>query len=589
MGAQRPRKDSRVTERNRPNRFGPRLAPMGMSESRRKIVIVGGVAGGASAAAKARRTDEHAEIVIFERGPYVSFANCGLPYFIGDEIQDREKLLLQTPASFWARFRIRVDVRHEVLRIDRAEKRVLVKALDSGTTFFESYDALILATGAGAIVPEIPGLPAKNAFVVKTLPDADRVKAWIEEHRPTQAVVVGAGFIGLETAEALHKKGLKVTVVERLPQVLPPLDADVAELVADHVRGAGVGLVLSDGIARLTGGDVATAVVLQSGRVLPTDLVILSIGVRPELTLAREAGLAVGAAGGLVVTSAMRTSDPDIYAAGDAVETIQLVTGRPTRLPLAGPANKQGRVAGANAAGGQLTFPGALGTAIVECLGVTAGKTGLSEREAAAEGLGFTVAWTHPQHHAGYYPGAKPLHIKLIAESSTGRLLGAEVVGSLGVDKRLDVLATALHARMTVDDLEDLDLAYAPAFSSAKDPVILAASTLANTLHGHSPTVTYPALERELATGRELTLLDVRTAAERTSGFLPGSVSIPLDELRDRLGELDPGREIVCYCKVGLRGYLANRILQQRGFPRVRNLSGGLSSCPEGALARGAP
>ncbi len=553
----------------------------------RKIVIVGGVAGGASAAAKARRIDERAEITVFERGPYVSFANCGLPYFISGKIAERDDLLLQTPERLWERFRIRVLVRHEVLSVDRATRRVEVRNLDDGTTFWEPYDKLVLSTGAGAIVPALPGLPARNVFSVKTVPDADAVKDWIRSHRARRAVVVGAGFIGLETAEALHDLGLDVSVVELLPQVLPPLDSDVASFVAEHLRARGIHLWLEDGIASISGSGEATGVVLRSGRELAADVVILSIGVRPELKLAREAGLAIGAAGGVVVDERMRTSDPDIYAAGDAVEIPQLVTGRPARIALAGPANKEGRVAGANAAGGDLRFPGALGTAIVECLGLVAGKTGLSEREAAKEGLQTVVSWTHPNDHAGYYPGAEPIHLKLVAEAGTGRLLGAQAVGGRGVDKRLDVLATALQARMKVTDLEDLDLAYAPQFSSAKDPVVLAGSALSNALRGEAPVVSWSQLEAELKAGETPQLLDVRTAAERAEVALPGSLHIPLDELRDRLGELDPARDVVCYCRVGHRGYVATRILRQRGFERTRNLTGGVTSCPASALARG--
>ncbi len=554
----------------------------------RKIVVIGGVAGGASAATKARRVDEHADIVVFERGPYVSFANCGLPYFISDAIPKREQLLLQTPESLWNRFRLRVMTGHEVLRIDRAAKRVEVKRLADGTTFFESYDKLILSPGAGAIVPELPGLPARNVFTVKTIPEAEAVRGWLTElteQRQAKAVVVGAGFIGLETAEALVERGLDVTLVELLPQVLPPLAADAAARGAGPHAARGGSLVLSYGLAGFAGGARATSVILKSGRALPADLVILSIGVRPELKLARDAGLTIGATGALAVDVRQQTSDPDIYAVGDAVETVQLVTGKPARIALAGPANKQGRVAGANAAGGNMTFPGALGTSIVECLGVTAAKTGLSEREAAQAGLFFTVTWVHPLDHAGYYPGATPLHLKLIAEKATGRLLGAQVVGAKGVDKRIDVLATALQARLSVSDLEDLDLAYAPQFSSAKDPVLMAAFTAANTTRGEVASVTWKALSEEQATDlRDLQLVDVRTAQERARGYLPGSVHIPIDDLRGRLADLDPLRETVIYCQAGQRGYFAARVLKQRGFERVRNLTGGLLSCPASAV-----
>jgi NADPH-dependent 2,4-dienoyl-CoA reductase/sulfur reductase-like enzyme/rhodanese-related sulfurtransferase len=556
-----------------------------------KIVIVGGVAGGAGAAAKARRVNEAAEIVLFERGPYVSFANCGLPYYIGGEITDRRSLFLQTPESFWKRFRVRVKTGHEVLRVDPSARTVSVRELASGREFVEPYDKLVLAPGAGAIVPDAPGVRSSNVFTVKTVPDTDSIRAWLERPGMRRAVVVGAGFIGLEAAEALKNRGLEVTLVEKLPQVLPPLDADVAAFVSHHLEEKGVTVILGDGLKALHGdpasgearpldeGRPATEIELESGRRLPLDVAILSIGVRPELKLAREAGLAIGAAGGIVVDDRQRTSDPHIYAAGDAVEVTHLVTGRKTRIPLAGPANKQGRVAGANAAGGDMVFPGAMGTAIVECLGLTAAKTGLSEREAAASGLSAYVSYVHAGDHAGYYPGAEMLHIKLVAEKETGRLLGAQVVGTHGVDKRIDVLATALAARMRVTDLENLDLAYAPQFSSAKDPVVLAGFVASNALRKETRLITCDELRARLDRGDDLQVVDVRTPAEFESGALAGAKAIPVDDLRDRITELDPARETVVYCRVGLRGYVAARILEQHGFARVLNLTGGVLSC----------
>ena len=440
--------------------------------------------------------------------------------------------------------------------------------------------SLILSPGAGAIVPDLPGLPASNVFTVKTIPDAEAVKAWVGDRHPRRAVVIGAGFIGLEMTEVLQQLGLAVSLVEKLPQVLPPLDADVATLVASHLERSGVRVMLGDGIAGLAGGDVASAVLLESGREVPADLVILSIGVRPEVKLAREAGLAIGAFGGLVVDERQQTADPDIYAVGDAVQTVQLVTGKPARIPLAGPANRQGRVAGANAAGGNLSFPGALGSAIVECLGMTVAKTGLSEREATQEGLPHTVTWVHPPNHAGFYPGASPLHLKLIVEQRTGRFLGAQVAGAQGVDKRIDVLATAIQARLTVMDLENLDLAYAPQFSAAKDPVVMAGFAASNAIRGEVLTVTCAMVAEQLRSGRDLQLVDVRTKEEWSRRHLAGAMHIPLDDLRERLGELNPQRDTVLFCAAGQRGYLAARILRQRGFDRVRNLTGGLSSCP---------
>ncbi|GJL55488.1 MAG: hypothetical protein NPIRA02_26200 [Nitrospirales bacterium] len=547
-----------------------------------KIVIIGGVAGGASAATKARRADETAQIVMFERGLFVSFANCGLPYYVGNTITDRDELLLQTPASFWRRFRIKAHIRHEVLHINRDEKRIEVKNLQTGKIFFEPYDKLILAPGAGAVVPPLPGIVAKNIFTVKTVPDSDAIKSFMKAHALKHALIVGGGFIGLETAEALMNLKLDVTVVEIADQILLPFDLDMATLVSTHLREKGLHLIEGDGIRAFHDRDGhAYEAELQSGRRLPMDLAILSIGVRPELKLAQEAELQIGNAGGIVVNDHQQTTDPDIYAAGDAVEVQHLVTGKPTRIPLAGPANKQGRVAGANAAGGDLRFPGALGTAIVETMGIIAAKTGLSEKEAKAHGYDYFVSVTHPLDHAGYYPGAGQLHIKLTVEQKTGRLLGAQIIGEQGVDKRIDVLATALTAGLTVEDLEYLDLAYAPQFNSAKGPVIMAGFVAANTLRGEVQTITSDELQHKLTINPDLQLLDVRTSSEYQAQHLPHAHLLPIDELREHLQNLDSQKETVVYCRVGLRGYLAARILLQHGFEKVYNLTGGiLSSSP---------
>ena len=546
-----------------------------------KIVIVGGVAGGASAAAKARRTNEEAEILLFEKGPFVSFANCGLPYYVGDTITDREELLLQTPEKFWKRFRVKVHILHEVLAIQPSEKSVTVKNRTSGECFTESYDTLILAPGAGAIVPDLPGIQAKNIFTVKTVPDSDAIKSFLAEHHPRAAIIIGGAFIGLETVEALLKRGLDVTVVDIAPHLLPTFDPDMAALVANHLKEKGVQIIVGDGIQAFhEKNGLAIGAELQSGMRLPMDLAILSIGVRPELKLAREAGLDIGTAGGIVVNDHQQTSDPHIYAAGDAVETLHLVTGKRTRIPLAGPANKQGRVAGANAAGGNLRFSGALGTAIVETMGVTAAKTGLSEKEARSAGYDYFVSVTHPLDHAGYYPGAETLHIKLMVQNKTGKVLGAQIVGEQGVDKRIDVLATAITAKMSVEDLEHLDLAYAPQFNSAKGPVIMAGFVAANTLRGEVQTITGDELQKKLATHDPLQLLDVRTQDEYQERHIPRARLIPIDYLREHVQELDPTIETIVYCRVGLRGYLASRILLQQGFRNVYNLSGGMLSYP---------
>jgi NADPH-dependent 2,4-dienoyl-CoA reductase/sulfur reductase-like enzyme/rhodanese-related sulfurtransferase len=547
---------------------------------RSRIVIVGGVAAGASAAAKARRVDEQAEIVVVEKGPYVSFANCGLPYFVGGEIKDRASLFLQTPVGFKKRFNVDVRVLHEALRIDRTGKKLEVKELGTGTVSWMPYDKLILAPGAGAIVPDLPGIRARNIFVVKTVPDSDAIRAYLDSRPCRKAVIIGAGFIGLEAAEALKHRGLAVTVIEKLPQVLPPFDADMASFVSDHLAAEGVELVLSDGVREFHGGELANEVECDSGRKVPLDLAILSIGVRPELKLAREAGLRIGPSGGIEVNDLQQTSDPDIYAAGDAVEILHGVTKAKARIPLAGPANKQGRVAGANAAGGSLSYSGSIGTAIVETLGITAAKTGLSEREARLAGFDACASFTHSPDHAGYYPGSSLMHVKLVAENGTGRLLGAQIVGERGVDKRIDVLATALAAGMKVMDLEALDLAYAPQFSSAKDPVNMAGFVASNVIRHEFKAITCGELRDRLDRGEPLQIVDVRTPQEYEAGHLEQARLVPVDELRERCHELDPAANTVVYCKVGLRGYVAARILQQHGFAEVYNLTGGLLACP---------
>ncbi|MEO8326001.1 MAG: FAD-dependent oxidoreductase, partial [Nitrospirota bacterium] len=486
---------------------------------------------------------------------------------------------LQTPERFWKRFRVQAHVFHEVLHIDRTAKCVQVKNLMTQEITSHPYDTLILAPGAGAIMPNISGIHARNIFTVKTVPDSDAIKTFLKNYPTQHALIIGGGFIGLETAEALKNRGRTVTIVEKAPQILPPFDPDMATLVAHHLQEKGVKIIAGDGINGFRQeGEFAKEAELESGTRLPMDLAILSIGVRPELKLAREAGLEIGPSGGIAVNERQQTSDPDIYAAGDAVEILHLVTGKQTRIPLAGPANKQGRVAGANAAGGDLQFHGALGTAIVESMGIIAAKTGLSEHEANAHGLNYFVSLTHPLDHAEYYPGAEALHMKLVVEQQTGRLLGAQIVGEQGVDKRIDVLATALHAGMRVQDLEQLDLAYAPQFNSAKGPVIMAGFVAANTLRGEVKTLTGEELQKKLEMNPSLQLLDVRTTNEYQEAHIPHARLIPVDELREHLQELDPSQETVVYCRVGLRGYLASRILLQHGFTNVFNLTGGYLS-----------
>lgn len=543
--------------------------------SGRKIVIVGGVAGGASAAARARRTDEHAEIIMLEKGPYISFANCGLPYYVGHEIGDRSALLLQTPESFRARFNVDVRVFHEVTAIDRSARSVTVRNLQTGAEYTESYTALVLAPGATPIRPPLPGIGLPNIFTVRSVPDSDAIRQWIETEQATSAVVIGAGFIGLEMVENLHRLGLQVTLVEKADQVLPPLDPEMANLVAEALQQMGVDVIRGDGIAGFAGQDRAGSVTLESGRTVLADLFILGIGVRPDTRLAKAAGLAIGPAGGIAVNERMQTSDPDIYAAGDAVETVNLVTGRPGLIPLAGPANKQGRVAGANAAGDGLRFPGAVGTAIVRVGEVVAASTGLSEKAAIRSGLSVFASYSVSGDHADYYPNVQTMVIKLVAERETGRLVGAQAVGGNGVDKRTDVFATAIMGGLTVDDLTNLDLAYAPPFGSAKDPAIVAGMVAQNILRGQVRSITPAELSARVEAGDDLQLVDVREPYEYLIGAVPGAVNVPLDELRGRLAELDPEQETILYDQNGQKAYWASRILSQSGFRSVAALTGG--------------
>lgn len=546
-----------------------------MDAVNRKILVIGGVAGGASAAARARRTDEHAEIVMLEKGPYISFANCGLPYYVGGEIGDRSPLLLQTPDSFRERFRVDVRVFHEAIAIDRERKAVRVRDARTGTEYEESYTSLILAPGATPIKPPLPGIDLPNVYTVRTVPDSDAIRTFLDTQAAERAVVIGAGFIGLEMVENLVRLGLSVTLVEKADQVLPPLDPDMAAFVQATLQQMGVEVITGDGIAAFDGDGKARLVRLESGRLIAGDLFVLGLGVRPDIRLARAAGLAIGATGAIQVDDRMRTNDPNIFAAGDAVETVQLATGKATWIPLAGPANKQGRVAGANAAGDDLTFPGALGTAIVRVGSLVAASTGLSEKAARREGMDVTVSYTVSGDHADYYPGVQDILIKLVLERATGRLLGAQLLGGSGVDKRTDVFATAILARMTATDLTNLDLAYAPPFGAAKDAAIVAGMVAQNIGRGRLPVITAPELNRLVAQGAPVQMIDVRPDYEFAVGAIPGAVNIPVDEVRDRLSELDPGATTVVYDANGSKAYLAVRVLLQNGFRSVFSLTGG--------------
>lgn len=539
----------------------------------KKIIIVGGVAGGASAAARLRRLDEQAEIIIFERGEQISYANCGLPYYIGNVIADRKKLLVQTPQAMKNIFNIDVRINSEVIQVFPQQKEIEVRE-KSGRVYRESYDNLILSPGASPVYPPIPGIETANIFTIRTVPDADILKGFIESQQVKEAVVVGGGFIGLEMAENLHLLGIKTTIIEAADQVLPPLDYEMAVILHQQIRESGVDLVLRDGVSSFVqeNGSVIK-VTLKSGREIPTDMVVMSVGVKPEIDLARKAGLAIGERGGIVVNEQLQTSDPHIFAIGDAVEVKDLVTGTRNLIPLAGPANKQGRIVADVIAGRKAGYSGTQGTAIIKVFDLVAASTGANEKALKKLGIPYEVSFTHPGAHASYYPGSTTMHIKLIFNPKNGRILGAQVVGREGVDKRIDVLATALRRGETVFDLQELELAYAPPFSSAKDPVNLAGYVAGNIVNGDVAVIHWHEIEH-LDRGSAL-FVDVRTDAEYEVGHLPGAVNIPIGEIRGRLSELPADKEIILYCRVGFRGYLAYRILVQNGFKKVKNLSGG--------------
>lgn len=543
-----------------------------------KIVVIGGVAAGASAATKARRTSEDAEIIVFERGSYVSFANCGLPYYVGGEIRERGQLFLVTPEMFRQRFNIEVKINHEVVSINRAKKYVEVVDQASGRSFREPYTKLVIATGGTPVRPPIPGINLPGVSTLWTVPDVDSIMDTIAARRVDSVAIVGGGFVGLETAEAFINRGVRVYIVEMLSQVMTPLDPEMAGIISGHLQAQGAEVILGDGVARFLGRDRVEEVELASGRKIKADLAVVAVGVKPELKLVMDSGLALGETKGVLVNGKMQTSDPDIYAAGDIVESTHLLTGKKVRVPLAGPANKQGRVAGANAASGNLEFEGVLGTMVVKVCDLTAAKTGFNEREAGEAGLDYFVSYTHNGDHAGYYPGAKPMVIKLLAEKGTGRVLGSQIVGYQGVDKRIDVLATAIYGKMNVKNLENLDLAYAPPYSSAKDPAIMAGFVAANVLRGEVEIMTGAQLLEARERGEDLQVVDVRTEEEFERGHIPGAKHIPVDSMRERAGELDPGKTTVLYCGVGYRSYLAYKILQARGFTKLKNFSGGFQS-----------
>jgi NADPH-dependent 2,4-dienoyl-CoA reductase/sulfur reductase-like enzyme/rhodanese-related sulfurtransferase len=536
-----------------------------------KLVIIGGVAAGATAAARARRIDENAEITLFERGPYVSYANCGLPYFLSGDIPDRADLLLQTPEGFRARYGVEVHVNTEVVAIDRQQKLVRTRTPEGETEV--PYDKLILAQGGQPLMPPIPGMDAPHVFKLWTVPDMDRIHDFIEQAAPRTAVVVGGGFIGLEMAEAFQKRGLSTTVIELQPTVMAVMDPEFGGRVATELQENGVSVLTGTGVQAVGDGYVE----LSDGRQVPADLVLFSVGVRPELTLAKEAGLTIGPSGGLLVNEQLQTSDPDVYAAGDMVEVTQRVSGRRIRVPLAGPANRQGRIAASNVMGQAMRYSGALGTSVVKVFEATAAMTGLTEKAARDAGFEVGVAVIHKDHHAGYYPGSEEMALKLVYDRKTTRLLGAQAFGRAGVDKRIDVLATALSGEFTLSDLAELDLAYAPPYSSANDPINLAAFIGLNDCSGFSPLVTPSELRAALAAG-DASVLDVRTEKEFARSHLKDALHVPLDDLRARLDSLPRDRRLLVHCRSGFRAHLAVRILKAHGFQDVANVTGGYVS-----------
>lgn len=548
-----------------------------MSDSR-KVLIVGGVAGGASAAARLRRLDEKAHIILFERGEHISFANCGLPYHIGGTIEDRDRLLVQTPAAMKKSLNIDVRTRSEVLRIDRDKKEVLVRNLAENRDYVESYDALILSPGAEPFKPPIQGANLPNVFTLRSINDMDSIKNAVCANEPNSpdctnepnsAIIVGGGYIGLEMAEALVERGLKVTLVELEPQVMGTIDPEMAAGLHTELELHGVDLRLGTSVTEIHPGNRLTAV-LSKGGTIEANLIVIAVGVRPESKLAKEAGLEIGKRGGIVVNDHMQTSDPAIWAAGDAVEVTDFVSGQQAVIPLAGPANRQGRIAADNICRRTTTYRKTQGTAICKVFGLAAATTGSNEKTLKRLGIAYEKVYVHPASHASYYPGAVPISLKLLFDPQSGKILGAQAVGGGGVDKRIDVLAVAMRAGLTVQQLQDLELCYAPPYGSAKDPVNYAGFVASNILNGDMPVIHFD----QIGTPDGQFLLDVRSAAECKAGTITGAVNVPHTELRSRLAELPKDKEIVVFCQVGLRGYLACRILRQNGF-KCRNLSGG--------------
>ena len=538
-----------------------------------KVVIIGGVAGGATAAARIRRLDEQAEIVVFERSGYISYANCGLPYYIGGVIEDPEALTLQTPESFFSRFRVTMKVHHEVTAIHPERKAVSVKNLETGELFEESYDKLLLSPGAKPTQPRLPGLGSEKIFTLRTVEDTFRIKEYIQEKQPKSAVLAGGGFISLELAENLRELGMDVTIVQRPKQLMNPFDADMAAFIHGEMRKHGVRLALGHTVEGFEEKDSGVDVLLKDEAPLHADMVVLAIGVSPDTGLAKDAGLELGIKGSILVNDRMETSVPDIYAVGDAVQVKHFVTGQDALIALAGPANKQGRIAADNICGGDSRYSGSQGSSVVKVFDLTAAATGVNETNAGKAGLSVDSVVLSPMSHAGYYPGGKVMTMKVVFEKETYRLLGAQIVGYEGVDKRIDVLATAIRAGLKATQLKELELAYAPPYSSAKDPVNMAGFMIENIANGVLKQWHLEDVDK-LPRDGSVTLLDTRTVGEYAGGHIDGFTNIPVDELRERLGELDKSKPVYVICQSGLRSYIACRILSGYGF-ECYNFSGG--------------
>lgn len=538
----------------------------------KKILIVGGVAGGASAAARMRRLDENAQIIMFERDNYISFANCGLPYYIGETIQERSKLLVQTPEAMYRRFRIDVRVNSEVIAVMPDEKKVRVRSGEE--VYEESYDSLILSPGAKALKPPLAGIDNEKIMTLRNIPDTDRIKKYVDNEQPKTAIVIGGGYVGIEMVESLVERGIKVSLVENNPQILTPVDPEMAIIAAKELQDHGVNQYMSNGVKGFEDLGKEVGVILADGMKLAAELIILAIGVRPDTEFLKDSGLEFGPRGHLIVDANMKTNKQDVYAVGDAVEVVDYMSGKKTAIPLAGPANKQGRIAADNIAGLTSTYKGTQGTSIIKVFNLTVAGTGHNEKQLKAAGVDYHTITVHPGSHAGYYPGAAPITLKLLF-ALDGKVLGAQGVGADGVDKRIDSIATVIRFGGSVYDLTELELAYAPPYSSAKDPVNFAGYVAENVLTDKTKVFTLDTIaERDEATTM---FIDVRSPMEHAKGHIPGSINIPVDDMRERLAEIDKSKEIWVYCQVGLRGYLASRILKQNGY-NVKNLTGGYKS-----------